>query len=224
MSLPNLLPAVELNPAAEPQACVIWLHGLGADGYDFVPIVEELDLPDEAAIRFVFPHAPKQPVTINGGYIMPAWYDIRTPNLRQQEDETGIRESVAALNAWIDHEAALGIPASRILLAGFSQGGAIALFAGLTYPARLAGIMALSTYLPLPQQLSHDHSPYTSGLPVFVGHGNADTIVPPEAGVSSAAVLQGMGCDVSLHRYDMAHSVNQEEIRDIRSWLLQYLG
>ena len=224
MSSPNLLPAIELNPPSAPQASVIWLHGLGADGYDFVPIVAELALPADAPVRFVFPHAPQQPVTLNGGYIMPAWYDIRTTDLQQDEDEPGIQQSAAALQTWIEHEMALGITPERILLAGFSQGGAIALYTGLTFPQKLAGIMALSTYLPLPERIKQQRSNHVKDLPVFVGHGTADTVVPLRAGETSAALLQELGCTVSLHRYNMAHSVNQEEIGDIRSWLLQCLG
>lgn len=224
MSSPNLLPAIELTPASPPRASVIWLHGLGADGYDFVPIVEELALPADLPVRFVFPHAPKQPVTINGGYIMPAWYDIRSPDLQQEEDEKGILQSAAALQTWIEHEMTLGIAPERILLAGFSQGGAIALYTGLTFPQKLAGIMALSTYLPLPERIKQQCSDHVKDLPVFVGHGSADNIVPLSAGENSAALLQQLGCSISLHRYNMAHNVNQEEIGDIRSWLLHCLG
>lgn len=217
---PNLLPAVELNPDQPPQASIIWLHGLGADGHDFVPIVQELDLPAGIPVRFIFPHAPEQAVTINGGYIMRAWYDIRTPDLQQQEDAAGIRASAAAVTRWIQHEQTAGIPAARIFLAGFSQGGAIALYTALTQPAKLGGVIALSTYLPLADSLAASLQGRDTGqLPVFMAHGTQDTIVPFSAGKASAQQLQEWGYTVDFHTYAMAHSVNEGEISAISTWL-----
>lgn len=206
-----------LEPPVPASASVIWLHGLGADGYDFEPLVPELGL-RERGVRFVLPHAPQRPVTINGGYVMRAWYDIRRPDLRQDVDAAGIQAAVAAVNALIDAELARGIPAGRIVLAGFSQGGVIVLQAGLNHPQRLGGILALSTYLALPEALA-DPAPPGRATPVFMGHGREDAVVPFAAAEGSYRQLQQLGCRVEFHAYRMPHSVCMEEVADIRTWL-----
>lgn len=215
--------ALEIATGATPSCAIIWLHGLGADGHDFAPIVPELDLPPELAIRFIFPHAPLLPVTINNGHVMPAWYDIRSLDLRQTEDEGGIRASQQRIETLIRHEEARGIPASRIVLAGFSQGGAIALHTALRYSAPLAGVLALSTYLPLPSTLASEASPANAGLPVFMAHGAADSVIPVSQGIASRNWLQERGYKVAWREYPMAHSVCPEEITDIGQWLVQVL-
>lgn len=215
--------ALEVTTGPNPACSVIWLHGLGADGHDFAPIVPELGLPPQLAVRFIFPHAPLIPVTINNGYVMPAWYDVRSLDLRQTEDEAGIRASQQKIEALIGHEGERGIPASRIVLAGFSQGGAIALHAGLRHTAALAGVLALSTYLPLPLALASEASQVNAGLPIFMAHGTGDTVIPISQGIASRDVLQENGYEVAWHEYPMAHSVCPEEIADIGQWLLQVL-
>lgn len=206
-----------LEPPVPASASVIWLHGLGADGYDFEPLVPELGLRERGA-RFVLPHAPHRPVTINGGYVMRAWYDIRRPDLRQSVDAAGIAASVTALNALIDAELAQGIPADRIVLAGFSQGGVIVLQAGLNHAQRLGGILALSTYLAVPDALT-DPAPPGRATPIFLGHGREDTVVPFAEAEASCRQLQQLGCSVEFHAYRMPHSVCLEELADIRAWL-----
>lgn len=215
--------ALEVTTDPNPACSVIWLHGLGADGHDFAPIVPELGLPPQLAVRFIFPHAPLMPVTINNGYVMPAWYDVRSLDLRQTEDEAGIRASQQKIEALIGHEGERGIPASRIVLAGFSQGGAIALHAGLRHAAALAGVLALSTYLPLPLALASEASQVNAGLPIFMAHGTGDAVIPISQGIASRDVLQENGYEVAWHEYPMAHSVCPEEIADIGQWLLQVL-
>lgn len=211
------LESLILEPPGAVTASVIWLHGLGADGYDFEPLVPELGL-RERGVRFVLPHAPHRPVTINGGYVMRAWYDIRWPDLRREADAVGIGESVAAVNALIAAETAQGIPAERIVLAGFSQGGVIVLQAGLNHPQRLGGILALSTYLALPDALA-EPAPPGRATPVFMGHGREDTVVPFAAAEASYRQLQQLGCNADFHAYSMPHSVCMEEVADIRAWL-----
>jgi phospholipase/carboxylesterase len=211
------LESLILEPPGAVTASVIWLHGLGADGYDFEPLVPELGL-RERGVRFVLPHAPHRPVTINGGYVMRAWYDIRWPDLRREADAVGIGESVAAVNALIEAELAQGIPAGRIVLAGFSQGGVIVLQAGLNHPQRLGGILALSTYLALPEALT-EPAPPGRATPVFMGHGREDTVVPFTAAEASHRQLQQLGCNVDFRAYSMPHSVCMEEVADIRAWL-----
>ncbi|MFA5241862.1 MAG: alpha/beta fold hydrolase [Sulfuricella sp.] len=215
--------ALEINTGTHPSSAVIWLHGLGADGHDFAPIVPELGLPPRLAVRFIFPHAPLLPVTINNGYAMPAWYDVRSLDLRQTEDEAGIRASQQLLEALIRREEARGIPAARIVLAGFSQGGAIALHTGLRYEAPLAGVLALSTYLPLPRALASEASPANAGLPVFMAHGTADGVIPAAQGAASRDWLEQHGYTVDWREYPMAHSVCAEEITDIGQWLVRVL-
>ena len=202
-----LLETVERETGPDPRWTVLWLHGLGADGHDFAPIVPELVRRDWPALRFVFPHAPERAVTINGGMRMRAWY--------------GIAESVAQVQALIDREADRGIPAARLLLAGFSQGGAVALAAGLQRTQPLAGLVALSTYLPMHDRAASLLSPQALAQPVFMAHGLQDPVVPFAAGQYSAGALQALGFAVDWHRYAMPHSVCAEEVRDLGDWLAQ---
>jgi len=221
--LTDLLDAIEIETAPNPAASVIWLHGLGADGNDFVPIVGELELPD-VPIRFVFPHAPMQPVTINNGMVMRAWYDIPGADLARREDERGVRASQTLVEALIAREKARGTPARRIVLAGFSQGGAIALQTGLRHPERLAGIMALSTYVPLAESLEAEAHAANRGLPIFMAHGLYDPIVPIAAARRSRDLLQSLGYVVEWHEYPMPHSVAPQELDDIGAWLRRVLA
>lgn len=211
--------ALEIITGDAPDGAVIWLHGLGADGHDFAPIVPELGLSSSAKIRFIFPHAPMLPVTINGGYVMPAWYDVKSLDLSQKEDTAGIRNSQQQLETLIRRELERGIPSTRIVLAGFSQGGAIALHTGLRYAAPLAGVLALSTYLPLPRMLMAEASPANTALPVFMAHGTADSVIPLTHGAASRDLLRQEGYTVEWHEYPMTHSVCAEEISDIGTWL-----
>jgi phospholipase/carboxylesterase len=214
--------AVVIEPAATADAAVIWLHGLGADGHDFVPIVPELRLPPDLAARFVFPHAPVRPVTINGGMEMRAWYDI-TPDMRRQDD-AGIRASEKIVQGFLSREIAAGIPADRIVLAGFSQGGAITLHTGLRQPQALAGLLALSTYLPLPEAFAREALPARSDTPILMCHGQHDGMLPLQLGAWSRDVLQERGYDVTWREYPMQHQVCEEEIADISAWLQQRLA
>jgi phospholipase/carboxylesterase len=226
MSTPPLLEAIEIETGDKPAAAVIWMHGLGADGNDFVPIVHELDLSGAPAIRFVFPHAPMQPVSINNGYIMRAWYDVKGGDLEgrsKQADEKGVRASQAAIEALIERETVRGIAAENIVLAGFSQGGAIALQTGLRYSKKLAGVMALSTYLPLAETLANEASQANRGTPIFMAHGTDDAVIPLEMAARSRDVLVQHGYHVEWREYPMAHSVALEEIRDIAQWLKKVL-
>lgn len=215
----KLLDCVQLEPKTEATHAVIWLHGLGADGHDFEPIVPELGLDPKLAIRFVFPHAPKIPVTLNGGMVMPAWYDITTMDLRRRHDAAGIAKSVAEVNALIQREVDRGIPRSNILLAGFSQGGAIALYAGLTHPEPLAGIVALSTYLVLEDQLAEERHPANHSIPIFQAHGTHDPVVVFERGERSHAKLTEWGYTTDWHTYPMLHQVCLEEILELGKWM-----
>lgn len=219
----QLLPAVIIDPPLSATASVIWLHGLGADGHDFEPIVSELGL-GGAPVRFIFPHAPERPVTINMGYVMRAWYDITAPDLSQGQDEAGTRESEQQLRAWIEHEKARGILPERIILAGFSQGGAIVLHTGLRYPERLGGIMALSTYLPLADTVADEMHAANAGLPIFMAHGVQDPIIPLPLAEQSRETLRELGHTVAWHQYPMQHSVCMEEIGAIAGWLRERLG
>ena len=208
----------------EPQGSVIWLHGLGADGHDFEPIVPELRLPDELSLRFVFPHAPVRPVTLNGGMSMRAWYDIFTLDRDGPTDDAGVRDSGAILDALMQREQDRGIAANKIVVAGFSQGGAIAMYAALRSKQKLAGLMALSTYLPISKAFQDEvvdsaDSGHTD-LPIFMAHGSLDPMLPMALGRDSADLLIANGFDVEWHDYPMAHSVCAEEIGDIRTWLL----
>ncbi len=219
----TLLPAVVIEPASEAEAAVIWLHGLGADGHDFAPIVPELGL-DDLSVRFVFPHAPEQPVTINNGYVMPAWYDINSPDFGEQQDEVGMRRSEQQLQALIEHELEQGIHSERIVLAGFSQGGAMVLHTGLRYSRPLAGILALSTYLPLANKVADEVHPANVQIPVLMAHGDDDPLIPLSLAESSKQQLELMGHSVEWHHYPMEHTVCPEEIQAIGVWLRGQLG
>jgi phospholipase/carboxylesterase len=210
---------VILNPASSPHASVIWLHGLGADGFDFVPIVNELRLPPSLAVRFVFPHAPTRPVTINNGFIMRAWYDILGLGPGRAEDEAGIRDSETIVRGYLEEQIASGIPAERIVLAGFSQGGAIALQTGLRYPRRLAGILALSTYLPLRNSVAEEASAANRDVPILMCHGVYDPMVVLQLGELSRDALTALGYKVDWRTYPMEHQVCPAEIADISTWL-----
>jgi len=218
-----LLETVEVGPGAEADAVVLLMHGLGADGHDFESLVPELRLPASPSVRWVFPHAPVRPVTINGGSRMRAWYDIVALDRGAPEDEAGIRESAAAIGALVRRERERGIPADRVVLAGFSQGGAMALFAALRWPERLAGVVALSTYMPLAATLPGEAHPANAGVPVFMAHGTFDPIVPPALGERSRDLLREVGHDVEWHSYPMPHSVCAEEVEDLREFLLRRL-
>jgi phospholipase/carboxylesterase len=215
----SLLPTVENETATQPVYSVIWLHGLGADGHDFAPIVPDLVAPEWPALRFVFPHAPVRPVTINGGTSMRAWYDIYGFDRAARQDEAGIRESIAQVDALIAREQERGTPSERILLAGFSQGGAIALAAGLRHQQKLAGIIALSTYLPLADSLPAERSAANAAVPIFWGHGTFDPVVVLQRGVESRQALENLGYRLAWHTYPMAHAVCAEEIADLRQWM-----
>jgi len=217
----ELLPAVEVETGPNPHRCVIWLHGLGADGHDFVPIVKELGLTPQLPVRFVFPHAPLQPVTINGGYVMRAWYDIGYEDLTLKEDEKGVRESQRSVEALIEREMARGVKADQLVLAGFSQGGAIALQTALRQPFRLAGVLALSAYLALPDKLQAERAAANEDIPIFMGHGIEDPIVPLKLAQASCARLLELGYPVQWREYEMPHSVCEEELRDVAAWLGQ---
>jgi phospholipase/carboxylesterase len=214
---------IVLEPSHAATASVIWLHGLGADGHDFVPIVPELRLPPDAAIRFVFPHAAVRSVTINNGYEMRAWYDIKALALSGPEDDAGIRESDLRVRQYVSREIKSGIAAERIVIAGFSQGGAIALQTGLRYPERLAGIMALSTYLPLRGSLGAELSDHARTLPILMCHGRSDNVVPIVLGSMSRDVMLQNGVKVAWHEYPMQHEVSMPEIADISAWLISVL-
>lgn len=219
---PKLLDAIEIETGKKPAASIIWMHGLGADGNDFVPIVGELGLGTTPAVRFIFPHAPMRPVTINNGYVMRAWYDVSFGDLEgksRRADEEGVRQSQAQINALIEREEKRGISAASVVLAGFSQGGAIALHTGLRHPRKLAGVMALSTYLPLGESLPTEASAANKGTPVFMAHGLFDPVVPLMMGAGSMTFLTGLGYSIEWRQYPMQHSVCAEEIRDIGSWL-----
>jgi len=226
----SLLETVECQsgPAGVPaRASVIWMHGLGADGHDFEPIVPQLSLPPALAIRFVFPHAPMQPVSINHGAVMRAWYDVTFDDLEgrsRRADEAGVRRSVEHVQSLIEREIARGIPAARIVLAGFSQGGAIALATGLRHPQRLAGVMALSTYLPMPETLATEAAAANAQLPVFFAHGTHDPVIPIAMARSSVERLDTLGYPIEWHEYPMPHSVCLPEIGHLSDWLSRVLA
>jgi phospholipase/carboxylesterase len=218
----EVLDAIEIETAKNPSASIIWLHGLGADGNDFATIVPELGLPEQA-IRFVFPHAPVQPVTINGGMRMRAWYDI-ADGANRREDERGVRASQALVETLIEREKKRGTNAGRLVLAGFSQGGAIALQTGLRHPERIAGIMALSTYVPVGEKLPAEASAASRDVPIFMAHGTYDPVVPLGRAEQSRGLLQSLGYAVEWREYRMPHSVCPEELADIGAWLAKVLG
>jgi len=220
----DLLQNIEIETAPNPAFAVIWLHGLGADGNDFVPLVRELDLKGMAGIRFVFPHAKTIPVTVNGGYIMRAWYDITGAELTRREDETGLRNSQRDVEALIAREKARGIPASRIILAGFSQGCAMTLQTGLRHPEKLAGMLCLSGYLPLGDKVGHERTEESIDTPIFMAHGRQDHVVPFIRAEQSREVLKGLGYAIEWHEYPMQHSLCFEEVQDISAWLRKVLA
>jgi phospholipase/carboxylesterase len=218
------LETIEAESGPHPSSTIIILHGLGADGNDFVPIAQELDLDALGPVRFIFPHAPVMPVTINGGYRMRAWYDILGSEMQGREDEAGLRQSLASVEALLVREEERGIPSERIVLAGFSQGCAMALLAGLRHGKRLAGIAGLSGYLPLAKTTAAERSAANKDTPIFLAHGTADDIVAPPRGEASRDALQALGANVEWHSYPMGHSVCMEEVADLNAWLLRVLG
>jgi phospholipase/carboxylesterase len=218
------LETVEVKTGEEPSAAIIWLHGLGADGHDFEPVVPHLLWPGAPAIRFVFPHAPMRAVTINGGMRMRAWYDILSISSERGHDETGILQSSGQVADLIEREQRRGIAPGRVILAGFSQGGAIAMHLALRYPHRLAGLVALSTYLLNASRAPAEAHALNQGLPIFIGHGTMDPLVPFSMGESAAHALRSWGYAVDWHTYPIAHSVSPEEIGHIAAWLRQRLG
>jgi phospholipase/carboxylesterase len=207
-----------------PVATILIMHGLGADGRDFIPIAEQLDLSSIGAVRFLFPSAPEIPVTINGGYVMPAWYDILAADLVRREDEAGLRQSQAAIEALIEHEKSRGMPANRIVVAGFSQGCAMALMVGLRHPEALAGIVGLSGYLPLADTTAAERSAASQSTPIFLGHGTHDGVVVLPRAQASRDALQTLGYAVDWHAYPMEHSVCPQEVADLEAWLLRVLA
>jgi phospholipase/carboxylesterase len=226
----SILPNITLDSGSNPQHSIIWLHGLGADGEDFVPIAEEMELP--VAVRYIFPHAPMRPVTSNGGYVMRAWYDILvgaasaeiSANIGRQEDVGGIRASQTEIEKLIAQEKQRGIAAKNIFLAGFSQGGAVVLHTGLRHKERLGGILALSTYLPMPQTLQAEAGAAAKHIPIFMAHGRSDPVIPYDFGRASAEELLQRGYVLEWRSYDMPHAVCPEEIRDIEQWLTRRLA
>jgi len=217
----TLLETVEIDSAPGVQASIVWMHGLGADGHDFAPIVPEIRLP--RAVRYVFPHAPMRPVTINNGAVMRAWYDVRGIGGDRREDADGVRTSQASIEALIARERERGIPANRIVLAGFSQGGAMALHTGLRHAERLAGIMALSCFLPVADTVATEASAANRDVPIFMVHGTDDPLIPMARAQGARNILTRLGFTIEWHEYPMAHSVCPQEIRDLTAWLTTVL-
>jgi phospholipase/carboxylesterase len=223
--MPTILENITIEPKEPPQAVVIWLHGLGADGNDFAPAIEALSLADRYRIRFILPHAPVQPVTLNGGMLMRAWYDINSLEREShRQDAAGIHQSFEAISQLIDQQIALGIPSHKILIAGFSQGGAIALYTGLCYSKNLAGIIGLSTYLPISEIIAEKRHPENHNTPILLIHGTHDEVIALEYAEASKVALTAMGYSVDWHAYRMGHSVCPEEIMLIDSWLKKRLA
>jgi phospholipase/carboxylesterase len=220
----QLLEHIEIQTAPDPQASIIWMHGLGADGNDFVPLVQELEYSGLPAIRFVFPHAKTMPVTINGGYVMRAWYDITGAELTRREDENGLRASQRDIEALIAREKERGIPAARIVVAGFSQGCAMTLQTGLRHDEKLAGLLCLSGYLPLADKTAAERTEANLATPIFMAHGRQDPVVPFMRAQQSRDVLKALGYQVQWHEYDMQHSLCIDEVRDINAWLRKVLA
>ena len=220
----DLLEVIETETAREPRTAVIWMHGLGADGHDFEPIVGELDLPESPGIRFVFPHAPMRPVTINSGMVMRAWYDVAALGGTRREDEAGVRQSQRAIEALVERETQRGVAADRIVLAGFSQGGAMALQTGLRHPERLAGLLVLSSFLPLPDTLAAEASPANRDVSIFMAHGTHDPMIPLARARDSRDRLLALGYRVEWHEYPMPHSLCVDEVADLSAWLQRALG
>ena len=217
------LPTIEIERGSDPTHTILWMHGLGADGNDFVPIIDELALPSDISVRFVFPHAPMRAVTINKGFVMRAWYDVLELSFNRAEDEEGLRDSQRAIELLLERERQRGIMPGRIVLAGFSQGGAMALQTGLRYPEKLAGIMALSCYLPMRQSLATESHCANYSTAIFMAHGNLDSVVPMSLATASRKMLLESGYAVEWHDYPMAHSVCADEMADISSWLQRVL-
>jgi len=222
--LATRLPAIISNPNTPIRKCVIWLHGLGASGDDFAPIVPQLDIQDELGIRFIFPHAPNIPVSVNGGAVMPAWYDISDMDLMQRADHAGIEQSSSIIRDMINDEIACGIDPSNIVIAGFSQGGVIAINTGLQFPQTLAGIMALSTYIPMRDSLPNAASSGHGNIPIFYAHGDLDPVIPIEHAESSRRFLEQAGYSVEWNSYPMDHAVSAKEIEHIKVWLTKVLS
>lgn len=223
-TIKQLLPAIELEPSQPPIGSVIWLHGLGADGHDFAPIVPVFNFPETMPLRFIFPHAPEIPVTMNNGYVMRAWYDIVSISMDQHADQKGIQDSVQKIIDFIEHEKARGIPSHKIMIAGFSQGAVIALSTALAYTETLGGIIALSGYLPEAEyQLTHAKDA-NKKTPIFLAHGNADPVVPFFLGKSLHQLLEKFQYPVDWHTYEMQHSVCPQEIQDIAQWIKKLFG
>jgi phospholipase/carboxylesterase len=220
----ELLEHVTIDTSDNPEVSVIWLHGLGADGNDFVPIVRELDLAGLPGIRFIFPHAKTMPVTINNGYVMRSWYDISGLELTRREDENGLRASQQDIEAFIAREKARGIPASRIVLAGFSQGCAMAIQTGLRQPEKLAGLLCLSGYVPLSAKLATERTEASKSTPIFMAHGRYDNVVPFNRAEASRDLLVSLGYALEWHEYAMQHSLCLEEVQDISAWLKKVLA
>lgn len=220
----DLLDAIEVETAPNPTVSVIWLHGLGADGADFVPIVNEIDLSGCPAIRFVFPHAPTMPVTINGGYVMRAWYDILGTDIAKREDEAGLRKSQAEVEKLIAREKSRGVPPHRIVLAGFSQGCAMTIQTGLRHPEKLAGLLCLSGYVPIHTTVTAERHGANHETPIFMAHGRADPVIPIVRAEQSRDLLQSLGYNVEWHEYNMPHSVCPEELDDIGAWMRKVLA
>jgi len=218
------LETIQIETAPNPAVSVIWLHGLGADGNDFVPIVRELDLSGCPAIRFVFPHAPTMPVTINNGYVMRAWYDILGTDIANREDEAGLRNSQILVEQLIAQEKSRGIPADRIILAGFSQGCAMTLQTGLRHSEKLAGLLCLSGYLPIHATIAAERNSANHETPIFLAHGRSDPIIPIDRAEKSRDMLLALGYNVEWHDYLMPHSVCEEELDDISAWLKRVLA
>ncbi len=218
-----MLPAIEIETGANPTFALIWLHGLGADGNDFVPIINELEVASQTSIRFIFPHAPERPVSINSGYKMRAWYDIYHPDFNNYQDEAGILDSKNVIDALIERQLQLGIASQHIVLAGFSQGGAMALHVGLHQANRLGGIMALSSYLPFAEPLSSKATAVNASIPIFMAHGTYDTVIPLSLAIASKEKLVAAHFSVDWHEYPIAHTVSQQEIIDINHWLQRIL-
>ncbi|WP_019141478.1 alpha/beta hydrolase [Noviherbaspirillum massiliense] len=220
----DLLDSIQIETAPNPTVSVIWLHGLGADGNDFVPIVHELDLSGCPPIRFVFPHAPTMPVTVNNGYVMRAWYDILGTDLARREDEAGLRKSQTLVEQLIAREKARGIASNRIILAGFSQGCAMTLQTGLRHPEKLAGLLCLSGYLPIHTTVEAERHAANHDTPIFLAHGRSDPVIPIDRAEKSRDMLKKLGYRVEWHEYMMPHSVCMEELDDISRWLKQILA
>jgi phospholipase/carboxylesterase len=219
----GMLESIEVDTAAKPDAAVIWLHGLGADGHDFEPIVPEIVRRGERAWRFVFPHAPVRPVTINGGISMRAWYDLKGLDRRAAEDVAGFRDTDAEVRQLIANESRRGIATTRIVLAGFSQGGAVSVYTALRFPEKLAGVMALSCYLPAQQSFAAERAPANDATPIFMAHGQDDPVLPISLGAQSRDFLKAQGYGVEWHDYPMAHAVCAAEIADLRAFLFRIL-